>query len=287
MLTSSPPGGEWKKPPNSEIPDDGDGPVRGGPGSTPSLPMTEDPKDITSDKVQDGIASDCQKWILASSKAASCWKLANDAKISVTRLCELNPVLGKNGQNCGTQVWLGYYYCVANKNSATPTTSTSTPPVTTTTTPTGPPKPTQTQAGISKDCSKFEEAKGGDSCWAIANRAGIELSSLYAWNTGLGATGENCGTQIWPGYFYCVGVATGPTPTTTPTGPALPTQTQQGFPKDCKKYVAAKSGDSCWALANGNGVTPEKLYELNPVLGSKGENCGTQIWPGYYYCLSK
>lgn len=261
--------------------------MRGGPGSTPTLPQTTNPDDVPSDRIQEGIAADCTKWIIANSTEASCWKLANDAKISVLRLCELNPVLGKNGQNCGTQVWLGYYYCVEDKSGGTPTASpTKTPP--TTTTPTGSPKPTQTQAGISKDCNKFEEAKSGDSCWAIADRAGVDVSSFYAWNTVLGAKGENCGTQIWPGYFYCVGVSgTAPPPTTTSTGPALPTQTQEGFPKDCKKYVAAKSGDSCWALANDNGVTPDKLYELNPVLGSKGENCGTQIWPGYYYCLSR
>ncbi|OAA74234.1 LysM domain-containing protein [Cordyceps fumosorosea ARSEF 2679] len=291
FICTSPPGGAWTKPPASEIPDNGDGPVRGGPGTTPSQPITDNPHDVAPDKVQQGIATDCTRWILANSTAASCWKLANDARISIVRLCALNPVLGDHGQNCGTQIWLGYYYCVARKgDTPTPTSSSSSsssssPPPTST----GPPKPSKTQKGIAEDCVKFEEARSGDSCWAIANRAGVELASLYKWNAVLGAAGENCGTQIWPGYFYCVGVSGGgsPTPTTTSSGPPLPTQTHDGFPMDCKRYVAAKSGDSCWALANDNGVALDVFYKLNPVLGANGENCGSKIWPGYYYCLAR
>lgn len=243
---------------------------------------------MPADKVQDGVPEDCTKWIYANSTAASCWKMANDAKISVLRLCELNPVLGKNGQNCGTQVWLNYYYCVASRSGGDDGETSTTITASSTTTSAGPVKPTQTQSGISKDCNKFEEAQASDSCWAIANRTSIELSSLYAWNAALGSNGENCGTQIWPGYFYCVGVSSSEPPTTTATaGPALPTQTQDGFPKDCQKYVAAGAGNSCWTLAMDNGLTLEELYRLNPVLGSEGENCGTQIWPGYYYCLAR
>ena len=231
--------------------------------------------------------SDCTRWIVANNTQAACWKLANDAKISMKRLFELNPVLGEAGENCGNQVWLGYYYCIAvsgDGTSPSPTTTSSAVPTTTQA-----PKPTQTQSGIVANCNKFERAdQPGDGCWAIASRAGVELADFYKWNTMLGAEGENCNTQIWPDYYYCVGVAaavTSQAPTTTASAP-LPTKTQAGFASNCTKWVEAKSGDYCWALANDNGITSEKLYELNTALGPNGENCETQIWPEYFYCIS-
>lgn len=287
LYTHSPPGGAWTSPPPSEIPDNDEGPVRGGPGSSPTLPIEDDPSAIPTDRVQEGIPADCTRWIIANNTQASCWKLANDAKIPMARLWELNPALGKNGENCGTQVWLGYYYCVARQGDGsvpTPTRSTILPSSTTPA-----PRPTQTHAGIDPNCNKFEQAAAsGDTCWGIANRAGIELTQLYKWNAVLGANGENCGTQIWPGYYYCVGVAistTKPPASTTASAP-LPSKTQQGFPPNCKKWVEARTGDTCWAIGNTNGVSLEQLYRLNPVLGTNGENCGAQIWPEYFYCLS-
>ena len=198
-------------------------------------------------------------------------------------LWELNPVLGSNGERCGAQVWLGYYYCVATSGDGTtptPTRPSTSPSVTMPVT-----KPTQTQSGIDPSCNKF--ASGG-SCWEIANNAGIELSQLYKWNTVLGVNGENCSTQIWPGYYYCVGTATRTTsqPPTSTVVAALPTQTQQGFPTNCKMWMATKSGDTCWSIGNDNGIALEVLYALNPVLGANGENCGTQVWPEYSYCLA-
>ncbi|CAN9281263.1 unnamed protein product [Alternaria alternata] len=283
VICTDPPGGAWISPPASAIPDDSDGPIRGGPGSSGSLPIIEDASEIPADRVQEGIASDCTRWILANDTQAACWKLAYDAKISMQTLWELNPVLGSNGERCGAQVWLGYYYCVATSGDGTtptPTRPSTSPSVTMPVT-----KPTQTQSGIDPSCNKF--ASGG-SCWEIANNAGIELSQLYQWNAVLGVNGENCSTQIWPGYYYCVGTATRTTgqPPTSTVVAALPTQTQQGFPTNCKRWMATKSGDTCWSIGNDNGIALEVLYALNPVLGANGENCGTQVWPEYSYCLA-
>jgi LysM repeat protein len=259
--------------------------VRGGPGSTASLPIIDDPKAVPSEYIQEGMPTDCTRWIVANNTQAACWKLANDAKITMPKLFELNPILGVNGQDCGNKVWLGYYYCIARSgdgNTPTPTKSGSTQSVT------GAPKPSQTQAGIATNCNKFEKAVSGDGCQAVASRGGAALGDFYKWNTALGSNGASCSTAIWPDYYYCVGVATAATsgqPTATSSAPK-PTKTQSGFATNCKTWVEAKGGDSCWALGNNNGVALEQLYRLNPVLGDNGANCGSQLWPEYFYCLS-
>lgn len=292
-VSHSPPGGAWISPPASEIPDSSDGPVRGGPGSTASLPIIDDASAVPADMLQEGISSDCNRWIVANNTQAACWKLANDAKISTQRLFELNPVLGTAGEFCATRVWLGYYYCIATPGDGTSPSPTK--PITSATPTTGPAKPTQTQSGIDPNCNSFAQApETGASCWSIANGAGIDLADFYKWNTGLGSNGENCNTQIWPQYYYCVGVATttSKAPTTTTKAPATtssapkPARTQTGFPSNCTKWVEAKDGDSCWAISNANGIDANLFYKLNPVLGEGGVNCGSQIWPTYFYCLA-
>lgn len=281
-------GGSWVGPPESEVPDDGEGPVRGGPGTTPSLPIIENPSEPPT-PVQEGIAAGCTRYVMANSTVASCWKISNDGGITQSRLYELNPVLGASGENCGTQVWLGYYYCVGVAGDGTATTTA--PPTTTTTPPTDQPKPTPTHDGTAANCNSWVQAESGDSCWQLATDAGIELASFYAWNTALGADGADCGTMIWPGYYYCTGVSAASSPTTTAappattTAPAKPTQTQAGIPASCNKFAEALAGASCWQLATDNGVELSLFYSWNPVLGSAGENCGTQIWPNYFYCV--
>ena len=142
---------------------------------------------------------------------------------------------------------------------------------------------------------RFAQApETGASCWSIASGAGIELADFYKWNTVLGTGGENCNTQIWPNYYYCVRVAgttpsapviTSSAPTTTSSAPK-PTKTQTGYPTNCTKWVETKDGDSCWAIANANGIDSTLFYSLNAVLGEGGANCETQIWPTYLYCVA-
>ncbi|KAK2762520.1 LysM domain-containing protein [Colletotrichum kahawae] len=234
-------GGSWVGPPESEIPDDGEGPVRGGPGSTPSLPILEDPASPPAN-VQEGIAPGCNRYVQANSTIASCWKIANDGGISQARLFELNPVLGESGERCNTQVWLGYYYCVRTTGEGPTTTA---PPPTTsvpTSEPTAVPTPSSIHEGTTPNCNKWAEAQDGDYCWKMANDAGIELSSFYEWNT-VPANGDSC-DMIWPGYFYCIGVKSDPPTTTTQAPPTSttatapkPSQTQAGIPASCNKFA--------------------------------------------------
>jgi hypothetical protein len=121
-----------------------------------SLPIIDDANAVPADKLQEGTPSDCNRWIVANNTQAACWKLANDAKISMQRLFELNPVLGTTGANCASQVWLGYYYCIATPGDGTSPSPTK--PITSATPTTGPAKPTQTQSGIDPNCNSFAQA---------------------------------------------------------------------------------------------------------------------------------
>lgn len=244
--------------------------------------------------IQEGIAAGCIKYIVADSTAASCWKISNDGKITQARLFELNPILGEHGEYCGTMVWLHYAYCIATSSDNPSTTSVSSSTTSGSTTSSSPPKPTATREGIAANCNRWAMAVSGVGCWDMANTAGIDLSLFYTWNPILGPAGENCGTQIWPDYYYCTGVSatsttqaptTTSTTTTSSTAPK-PTNTQAGIPSSCTGFYQAKSGDGCWQIANDNGIALNLFYSLNPVLGAAGENCGTQIWPDYYYCIS-
>ncbi|CZT06464.1 uncharacterized protein RAG0_12165 [Rhynchosporium agropyri] len=286
-ICMSRPGGSWVKPPDSQVPDDSNGPVRGGPGSSNTLPIINDPSTVPADRIQEGIPKDCSRYVLANATSASCFKIAADAQITQAKLFELNPVLGTNGEHCTTAIWLGYYYCVA---TPTPTTTTRRSSTTSSAVATGSPKPTPQHESTVSNCNKWVKAASGNGCWQLATDAGIDISLFYLWNPVLGASGENCGTKIWPDYYYCVGISstttTPPATTTKPSSPPKPTVTQAGIPNNCVKFVEALSGASCWQLATDNGLELSRFYSLNPVLGKGGENCGTSIWPNYFYCVA-
>ncbi|EUC34225.1 carbohydrate-binding module family 50 protein [Bipolaris victoriae FI3] len=297
------PGGSYIPPSNSSLPDDNDGPIRGGPGSTPTLEIIDNPSTpISPWLLHEGTPKECTRYVLVSA-GANCWKVANDARITQPRLFELNPVLGPTGEFCNTMIWKDYYYCVGVNGEGAPIT-TSRPATgtlssaTRTSTTESVPKPTNTQAGQPASCNKWHTTGDGASCWAIITDSGVAASDFYAWNPVLGSQGENCGTQIWPGYSYCIGVSAvaAPTPTASAsrtsttsapstTGPAKPSETQAGIVGNCNKFVRAGDGDGCWKLANDAGIESALFYKWNPVVGANGENCGTQIWPGYYYCV--
>jgi hypothetical protein len=41
----------------------------------------------------------------------------------------------------------------------------------------------------------------------FADRNGVSLQKLYAWNSVLGSDGTGCSNQFWAGYYYRVGVS--------------------------------------------------------------------------------
>lgn len=180
-------------------------------------------------------------------------------------------------------------YCVASNSDPPTTTSVASSTTSGATTSTSNPKPTATREGIAANYNRWAMAESGIGCWDMANNAGIDLSLFYTWNPILGPAGEKCGTEIWPDYYYSIGVSgstTSQAPTSTSLTTPKPTNTQAGIPCSCTKFYEAKSGDSCWQVANDNGIELSLFYSLNPVLGAGGEDCGTMLWPKYFYCIA-
>jgi LysM repeat protein len=175
-----------------------------------------------------------------------------------------------------------YDYCVevdGGSSTTSPTSSSTTSKSTTS-------LPFPTQSGIIATCNKFKDAESGDFCSKFAADNGITIQQLYAWNSILGPNGENCGTQFQAGVDYCIGVsATSTTKLSTSSTSSLPFPTQSGIIATCNKFKDAESGDYCSKFASDNGITTQQLYAWNAILGSNGENCGTQFQAGVDYCV--
>ncbi|KAI0856210.1 hypothetical protein F4860DRAFT_493672 [Xylaria cubensis] len=60
---------------------------------------------------QSGIVSNCNKYA-AAIKGDGCGDFASRNQITNAELYAWNPVLGANGENCGTLLWADEYYCV-------------------------------------------------------------------------------------------------------------------------------------------------------------------------------
>ncbi|KAF2219279.1 hypothetical protein BDZ85DRAFT_304804 [Elsinoe ampelina] len=252
LLCSEPPGGLWESPPPSSLPENGHGPVRGGPGSTPLLREVLNPEKAPS-SVQNGIATTCNRYVVVDTIEASCSKAANDAGISQERLFELNPVLGAFGEKCDSQLWMSYWYCVGvtdggpgntTYNGTTTSPSLSKPLRTV--------EPSPIHPGIDSNCNRWMQAESGSTCWSLASAAGIDLSLLYQWNAVLGDTGRHCETQIWPGSFYCVGVASYP-------------------PRP----------DNCWDIAFEGTIDLPRFHSFSLAPGANVTKGGSMIWSGY------
>ncbi|KAK4210757.1 carbohydrate-binding module family 50 protein [Rhypophila decipiens] len=299
-VCKSPPGGSYIPPPpaaNSSANDAGQS--RGGgnsAGSNPNGPGDAGPQGGL--PRQAGIVSGCTAFQTPAS-GVGCFDFATGNGITPAQLYTWNPVLGAHGENCTTQFWLGYAYCIRGPGFSTTTSSSRT------STSTGVTAPGPTQTGITSGCTKFAKANSGEVCTAFASRVGITTAQLYAWNTVLGANGENCASSFWADEYYCVAgpavvttttskTSTKPTSTsatktstavatTTKVTPPGPTQT--GIAANCNKYAKANSGEFCSAFATRVGISEANLYKWNTVLGTNGANCGTLFWADEYYCV--
>jgi LysM repeat protein len=166
--------------------------------------------------------------------------------------------------------------------------------------------PSPTQSGIAASCTEYAQAQASDGCESLSTLWQVSEQNFYAWNPILGPNGTKCDTEIFSGYYYCVGVQGSSTstaavstamPSATPTasasatpvstGPAssAPSPTQSGIVSNCKSYAQAAKGDNCNNFAQTNKITAAQLYSWNPVLGSGGSQCDTEFQAGDFYCI--
>ena len=149
------------------------------------------------------------------------------------------------------------------------------------------PGPTATQSGIAPKCNNYAEAHSGDNCYDFALAHKINPTQLYAWNSVLGPNGANCSTQFQAAEYYCIGLSSSATTATTSstTSAGAPGPTQSGIAPNCNKYVQAQSGNNCYDFAVAQGITPDRLYAWNTILGPNGAQCSTEFQAGVYYCV--
>lgn len=152
--------------------------------------------------------------------------------------------------------------------------------------------PAPTQVGITSDCNQYSKASTGDTCTTFASQNGITPAELYEWNTELGIADANCTTNLWIGYYYCIGTAssvsiatTSSSSVSTSTTVSIPTATQSGIISTCNAYAQAPSGSYCSLFASDNGITEAELYAWNTALGTDGANCGSSFGAEEFYCV--
>ncbi|KAH7360209.1 hypothetical protein BKA65DRAFT_576795 [Rhexocercosporidium sp. MPI-PUGE-AT-0058] len=177
--------------------------INGGSSSTTSS-STSHPTTSTTTSLpyptQSGIIATCNKFKDAES-GDYCYIFASNNGITTTELYAWNPILGPNGENCGTQFQAGVDYCVGISSTSTTSSVTKTTSATPTT------STVPTQSGIATNCNKIVVAQSGDYCYIFAQNNNITTAQLYQWNPILGANGENCSLQFQLGEGYCVSVS--------------------------------------------------------------------------------
>ncbi|KAI8379235.1 uncharacterized protein BYT42DRAFT_568148 [Radiomyces spectabilis] len=93
-------------------------------------------------------------------------------------------------------------------------------------------------------CQKYHTVRAGDTCYSLAERYGIDLFQLYAWNDQIN---KHC-TNLFVNKRYCV------------DGPKAP----QATSNTCEKRHKVIAGDTCVKLAKAYNISLEEFYKLNP-----------------------
>ncbi|KAF8457847.1 hypothetical protein BDZ91DRAFT_785929 [Kalaharituber pfeilii] len=135
--------------------------------------------------VQEGQPENCNKWHLVVA-GDNCNVLENTYFLTHAQFLLWNPSVSSD---CVSGFWPDYYYCVGTTDTVSSTRVSSPTAPTATATPVPAPDPHQDNNAISS-CNKYAQAQTGDGCWAFADRNGVALEQLYAWNAVLGADGS-------------------------------------------------------------------------------------------------
>ncbi|KAL8996011.1 MAG: hypothetical protein Q9169_004392, partial [Polycauliona sp. 2 TL-2023] len=144
---------------------------------------------------QSGIIQSCTKYYTTVS-GDTCQVISDRyGTFSVAQFVTWNPAVKTD---C-SQLYLGYYYCIAIPGTPTTRTFTSTIKIPPTPTPQG---PQPQQPGIVSNCNKYYKVVGGDSCYTIQQAQKITAANFQKWNPGIKTDCSN----LFVGYYVCMGV---------------------------------------------------------------------------------
>jgi LysM repeat protein len=229
-----------------------------------------------------GMADGCYKFYFVE-ETDTCETVLSKNGLTIAQLYALNPGVGPS---CGG-MWLKVYLCVAGPAAS------SLPPTVTATTSAGIPTgtngiatPTPVQPpSIVNNCNKFQFVTPGSSCTEVLDAAGLTISQLFAWNSGVKS---DC-SGLQAGVYVCVGVIGGATTTSKPTststggnGITTPTPVQPpSIVNNCNKFHFVQPGSSCSDVLGANGLTIGQLFAWNS--GVKSDCSGLQA--SVYVCV--
>lgn len=116
------------------------------------------------------------------------------------------------------------------------------------TTPSGP-----TQPGTISSCNNWHTVKTGDSCYTIETDFKISHADFLKWNP---AVSEDCVTNFWGGYAYCVGIdstitSSKPSSSTSATPSSVSSATKTSSSASSSKSSSATStANSTYSIRN-------------------------------------
>ncbi|CAK7246279.1 MAG: hypothetical protein STHCBS139747_007905 [Sporothrix thermara] len=132
--------------------------------------------------LQPGTSDSCTASHLVVS-GDSCSAIESAAGISSAQFLAWNTGVNADCSN----IYVGYYVCVAGGSGGTA--------------PTTPSTPSPLQPGTDSTCTAYHLVVSGDSCSAIESAAGITAAQFAAWNPSVNAECSN----IFLGYYVCIG----------------------------------------------------------------------------------
>lgn len=163
--------------------------------------------------VANGTTTDCGQWYVDDG-SLTCTQVCLSYAIAINLFVEANPSLNKTTYD--SDMIVGDAYCIdpldgwdltrtsdTSNSTATATATATATTVTATATGTSTAAtPSPTEPGATADCTAWHYVVSEDTCYDIAQTAGISLSDFYSWNT---AVGDDC-SGLWLDYYVCVGV---------------------------------------------------------------------------------
>ncbi|KAL4907197.1 hypothetical protein BDW74DRAFT_166705 [Aspergillus multicolor] len=265
--------------------------------TTATTTTTSIPSPTATDDIDTDIA-DCTSFYIVTNND-TCTSIASSAGISLAELYAWNPFVGpecdwlNDGMSLCTSMNGSTYTSIPSSagasGSATTTggggESSAPSPTETTSSGNGITTPAPIQTGMVANCDGLYLIVSGDNCATVAANHGISLADFYAWNP---AVGNTC-AYLDLGDYVCVGVIGASAAVTTTSssssssgnGITTPSPIQTGMVSNCDLFHLVESGDTCAAIAEGQGISLSDFYAWNPAVGTSCSYLGL----GDYVCV--